>query len=330
MRALTPRAYLPGLALLLVVAIPLVTADAVLLNILILIFLFATLGGAWNILGGYGGPLSLGPATYFGLGAYGSTLLLVDFGISPWLGALAGAAAAMALSLVLGLSCFRLRGPYFAIATIGVAEIMRLVVIDLPDVTQGARGVTLPFVGQSWALLQFRGKTEYYYLALGLTLATVAATVLVARSALGYRLRAIGQSEDAAGALGHDPAWTKQMANFVSAFFTAIAGTFYAQYFYYIEPNTVFGISLSIQIALVAIIGGVGTVWGPVLGAFILQSVAQLTQVFLGSSRFGGLQLLVYGVLLVAVILVQPRGVIGLARRVYGAACGRLPRWSRG
>lgn len=322
----TPQGYLPVLALVTVLAVPLLTRDVFLLNLLIFVFLFAMLGEAWNMLGGYGTQLSIGHAAYFGLGAYTSTLLLVNWHVSPWLGMLVGAAAAMLLSLVLGASCFRLRGPYFAIATIGVAEIMRLVFLDLPDQTNGARGMILPFVGTSWVELQFRGKTEYYYVILAFLLLTIYATHRMARSALGYRLRAIGQNEDAAIALGHDAAAIKQRANFLSAIFTALGGTLYAQYMYFIEPNTVFGLSLSVQIALVAIIGGVGTVWGPVLGSLVLQPLAQYTQLwFAGNAALAGLQLLLNGAVLMLVILVQPRGIVGWVGRAYAALCRRLP-----
>jgi branched-chain amino acid transport system permease protein len=316
------------LALLLFGAIPYLTDDRFLLSVLVLVFLFALLGTAWNILGGYGGQLSIGHAAYFGIGAYTSTLLLVHLQLSPWIGMVLGGVAAMALSLVLGATCFRLRGPYFTIATIGVAEVMRLVFLDLTDVTRGARGIELPYVGESWAQFQFTSKAEYYYVAFALMLVGVYVTRRVSRSALGYRLRAIAQNEKAAVAVGHNPAAIKQRANFVSAFLTAVAGTFYAQYLYYIEPNAVFGIGLSVQIALVAIIGGVGTVWGPVLGAFLLEPLAQYTQLWFGSlPGFAGLQLLVYGAILMLVIVVRPRGLIGLAGSAYRLCCQRLPAY---
>jgi branched-chain amino acid transport system permease protein len=326
LRLLSPDRYLPVLALLVFLAIPYLTDDRFFLSVLILVFLFALLGTAWNILGGYGGQLSIGHAAYFGIGAYTSTLLLVHFQLSPWIGMLLGGAAAMALSLVLGATCFRLRGPYFTIATIGVAEVMRLVFLDLTDVTRGARGIELPYVGGSWVLFQFATKAEYYYVAFVLMLVGVYVTRRVSRSALGYRVRAIGQNEAAAMAVGHNPAAIKQRANFISAFLTAVAGTFYAQYLYYIEPNAVFGIGLSVQIALVAIIGGVGTVWGPVVGAFLLEPLAQYTQLWFGSlPGFAGLQLLVYGAILMLVIIVRPLGLIGFAGAAYRLCCERLP-----
>jgi branched-chain amino acid transport system permease protein len=293
-------------------------------HIVVMMFIFVMLGGAWNILSGYAGQLSLGHAAFFGTGAYVSTLLVNAYGISPWITLWIGGAAALLLSLPVGFICFRLQGPYFTIATIGLAEALRLLVLHFREITNGAQGLTVPFRGNAPWHLQFDSKLPYYYVAMALAIAVLLVTRRMERSRLGHYLVAIGQNQDAAEALGIDSAGAKRRALMLSAFLTGLAGVFYAQYTYVIHPDSAFGLGISIQIALVAIVGGVGTILGPAIGAAIMEFFIQSTQIVF-AGQYPGLELMVYGGLLVTVILWQPRGVYPFFQRLYRGLVVRLP-----
>jgi branched-chain amino acid transport system permease protein len=314
----TPRAgaLLLGGLMLLALAVPLVVRSSFAIDICIRILLFAFIGVAWNLMGGYAKQLSLGHAAYFGLGAYTSTLLQIDFGISPWLGMLAGGGIATLASLPIGWLCFRLRGPYFAIATIATAQVLMLLFLKFRDFAWGAEGTTIPNLGNAPLMMQFAGKAAYYYLALALLVIGLAITHLIERSWLGYYLVAIGEDEDAAEAIGVDAARIKRDIYMISAFLTAMAGTFYTQYIYFIDPATAFNFGISIEAALVAIVGGIGTLWGPVIGTVLLETTSALLQSWLGSS-VGGVQLTVYSLILMTVILWRPTGLMGVIGDAY-------------
>jgi branched-chain amino acid transport system permease protein len=322
--AFTPQGYLPAAILLFLVVLPHLMPNPFYVHILVVMAIFVVLGQAWNIIGGYGGQLSLGHAAFFGTGAYISTLLVNAYGISPWITLWLGGLAALLLSVPVGIICFRLQGPYFAIASIGLAEALRLLVLHFRDITNGAQGLTVPFKGNAPWLLQFDSKFPYYYLALVMAVGVVLIVRRMERSRLGHYLVAIGQNQDAAEALGINSSRAKAKALALSAFLTGVAGVFYAQYTYVIHPDSVFGLGLSIQIALVAIVGGVGTVLGPVLGAVIMEFFIQFTQIAF-AGQYPGLELMVYGGLLVAVILWRPRGVIPWFARLYEGLVARLP-----
>ena len=300
-----------GLALAVVmVTLPLVVKDAFALDILIRILLFAFIGTAWNLLGGYAKQLSLGHVAFFGLGAYTSTLLQIDFGISPWIGMAAGGVTGMLASLPIGWLCFRLRGPYFAIATIATAQVLMLIFLKFRDFAWGAEGTTIPNLGNAPLMMQFDGKAPYYTIVLCLLALALAITAWVERSRIGYYLVAIGEDEDAAEAIGIDVPRVKRNIYMISSFLTALAGTFYVQYIYFIDPPTAFNFSVSIEAALVSIVGGIGTLWGPLIGTVLLETTSALLQSWLGSS-VSGVQLTVYSLILMAVILWKPTGIMG-------------------
>jgi branched-chain amino acid transport system permease protein len=322
--ALSPQNYVPAIILFALVVLPHLMPNPFYVHILVMMAIFVVLGQAWNLIGGYGGQLSLGHAAFFGTGAYVSTLLVNAYGISPWLTMWLGGIVALFLSLPVGIICFRLQGPYFAIATIGLAEALRLLVLHFREITNGAQGLTVPFKGNAPWLLQFDSKFSYYYIALSMAVATVLITRRMERLRLGHYLVAIGQNQDAAEALGINSARAKMQALALSAFVTGVAGVFYAQYTYVIHPDGVFGLGLSVQIALVAIVGGVGTVLGPAIGAVIMESFIQSTQIVF-AGQYPGLELMVYGGLLVAVILWRPRGVYPWFARLYGWIVDHLP-----
>jgi branched-chain amino acid transport system permease protein len=298
-------------------ALPLLAPGAFIIDIFIRILLFAFIGVAWNLMGGYARQLSLGHAAYFGLGAYTSTILLIRFGVSPWIGMLAGGVVAMLSSLPIGALCFRLRGPYFAIATIATAQVLMLLFLKFRDFAWGAEGTTIPNLGDAPMMMQFEGKAPYYYIALALLAAGLAITWRIERSWMGYYLVAVGEDEDAAEAVGVDALLIKRNVYLISAFLTALAGTFYVQYIYFIDPNTAFSFNVSVEAALVSIVGGIGTLWGPVLGAFLLEASSALLQGWLGGGH-GGVQLTVYSLILITVILWRPSGLIGILTDAYG------------
>jgi branched-chain amino acid transport system permease protein len=281
------------------------------IDIGIRVLLFAFIGVAWNLMGGYAKQLSLGHAAFFGLGAYTSTILLIRFDISPWIGMLAGGIVAMLASLPIGALCFRLRGPYFAIATIATAQVLMLLFLKFRDFAWGAEGTTIPNLGDAPLMMQFDGKAPYYYIALALLAIGLAITYAIERSWMGYYLVAVGEDEDAAEAVGVDALRMKRHIYLISAFLTALAGTFYVQYIYFIDPNVAFSFNISVEAALVSIVGGIGTLWGPVVGTVLLEPTSALLQSWLGSSR-GGIQLTVYSLILIAVILYRPAGLVGV------------------
>ena len=322
--ALLPENYVPAAILFVLVVLPHLMPNPFYVHILVMMAIFVVLGQAWNIIGGYGGQLSLGHAAFFGTGAYVSTLLVNASSVSPWFTLGLGGLSALVLSLPIGIICFRLQGPYFTIATIGLAEALRLLVLHFREITNGAQGLTVPFKGNAPWLLQFDSKLPYYYIALVMGVCTVLITRRMERSRLGHYLVAIGQNQIAAEALGIDSARAKMQALALSAFVTGVAGVFYAQYTYVIHPDGAFGLGLSVQIALVAIVGGVGTILGPAIGAVIMQCFIQSTQIIF-AGHYPGLELMVYGGLLVAVILWRPRGVFPWFARVYGWIVDHLP-----
>ena len=304
---------------------PLVS-NAFAIDIGIRVLLFAFIGVAWNLMGGYAKQLSLGHAAFFGLGAYTSTILLIRFEISPWIGMLAGGVVAMLASLPIGALCFRLRGPYFAIATIATAQVLMLLFLKFRDFAWGAEGTTIPNLGDAPLMMQFDGKYPYYYIALALLTIGLLMTYAIERSWIGYYLVAVGEDEDAAEAVGVDALRMKRYIYLISAFLTALAGTFYVQYIYFIDPNVAFSFNVSVEAALVSIVGGIGTLWGPVLGTVLLEPTSALLQSWLGGGR-GGVQLTVYSLILIAVILYRPAGLIGvltdIAARVVKAGQAR-------
>jgi branched-chain amino acid transport system permease protein len=305
-----------GAALLLaLLAFPLVVTLPHPRHVMILIFLYAMLGQAWNILAGYCGQISLGHAIFFGLGAYTSTVLVRQAGISPWIGMLAGALVAVAVSQAIGYPVFRLRGHYFAIATIALGEIIQTIFINW-DWVGGARGLFVPIRRpDSFVHFQFHdSKQYYYYIALGMLGLALLVTRWLERSRAGYYFRAIREDQDAAASLGVDVARFKQLAIGISAGLTALGGTFYAQYVFFIDPENVFPLALSILVCLVTVLGGIGTLWGAPLGAAVLVLISEGTRIYLGG---GGkaLDLMIYGGLIVVISVVQPGGLMGLLRR---------------
>jgi branched-chain amino acid transport system permease protein len=284
-------------------------------HIMIMIFLYGALATAWNIIAGYCGQISLGQAVFFGVGAYTSSVLFRETGLTPWAGMVAGVVVAVIVSQAVGYPVFRLRGHYFAIATIAVGEIVQALIVNW-DAVGGARGVFVP-IKRPDSLVNFQfhqSKAFYYYIALGLLLLALGVTRRIERSRRGYYFRAVREDQDAAAALGVNVAREKLRALAISAALTAMGGTFYAQYILFIDPESVFPLSLSILICLVAVLGGVGTLWGPILGAAVLVPLQEGTRVMLGGTG-KALDLLIYGALIIVIAVFQPGGLMALVTR---------------
>ncbi|ABD87224.1 branched-chain amino acid ABC transporter permease [Rhodopseudomonas palustris] len=300
--------------------VPLFVKDVYVQNIMVLTLMYAALSQSWNILGGYCGQISLGHALYFGLGAYTTALLFTKFGVLPWFGMISGGLISAVIAMALGYPCFRLRGHYFVIATIVIAEIAYLLFLNW-DWAGAALGIDIPVRKDSWTTFQFtRSKLPYFYFALGFCVVAWLVTFWLQDSKWGYWWRAVKDNPDAAESLGVVVFNSKMGAAAVSAFLTAVGGSFYAQFVSYIDPESVMSFHFSLLMALPAVLGGIGTLWGPVLGAVILIPLTELTRSFIGGSG-RGVDLIVYGTLIVLIALARPEGLIGLfSRKRKGAS----------
>ena len=280
------------------------------IRVLTITLLFAAMAQAWNIVGGLANQISLGHAAFFGIGAYTSTVLLLKFGISPWLGMFAGGALGGMAALVIAIPTMRLQGHYFALATLAFGEVMRVIANVWTSLTGGPGGLSVPFVPPSFLAYSFKLLRPHAYIALAALIVVTVIFQAIRRGAMGYRLRAIRQNADAAEVIGIDTTRVKLFAAVISGALMAMLGTLYAQVAVFFDPDTVFGIAgISIRVALIAIIGGVGTAAGPILGAFFIIPLEEIMNGLL-SSRAAGLSQFVFGVILIAVILWQPRGFI--------------------
>lgn len=287
------------------------------------IFFYAYLGQAWNIVGGYAGQLSAGHAAFVGIGAYTAAMLSLRLGVSPWAGMFAGGALSALLGALIGYLGFRfgLRGFYFVLLTVAFAEVCRIVALNT-EAIGGALGLYITFTGDPWQF-QFQDNRLYYYVALAFVLAATTVTWLIERRRFGLYLVAIREDEAACEALGVDTFRYKMLAMVVSSFLTGVGGAFYAFYLFSLQPNTVFGIPLSVDIIIRPIVGGAGTLLGPILGAFILSPLAELARYAFAGGGAHGAHLIVYGLLLVAVVLFFPQGAWPWLRRLMAGAAAR-------
>ena len=313
------RASLPsavGLAVLLALVPFLAPGNITLLNLGFLTFLYVAQGVAWNILGGFAGYVSFGYAAFYGLGAY-TTALLWLAGWPPLLTYPAAGLAAAAFSLIVGVPTLRLTGPYFSIATIGVGEAMRILMLNLDRITGGASGLNLPTAVPS--------KAWFYLWALVIAAAAFAVAAVVRGSPFGLGLQALRMDLEAAEGLGVRTALFKNLAHTLSAFIVGACGGLYATYLQFVHPDTVFSFTQSISLVLITLIGGIGTLWGPVLGAAVFYAVQDYLQ-----TSYPTFHLLVYGVLLILILLFEPRGLVGLAGRLWRPLAAAVSRGQAG
>lgn len=305
---------------------PVVIQNQYILLVAALTWVYAMGGLAWNLLGGYAGQLSLGHAIYFGTGVYTSALLFLRLGLTPWIGMFAGASLAMLVAMAIGWVCFRLRGPFYVMASIGFLQVFETLAIKLKGLTNGPLGLSVASSDPNWVNFQFFRYEGFYYTGLVLTAAMLAFTYAVDRGRVGYYLRAVRENEDVAEAIGINTVRQKVVASAASGFFTGLAGAYYAQLTGYIDPTVVYGFAISMQFMLVAFIGGAGTPLGPLVGALILTPVAELLR-----TRYGmvpGLHLFVYGVSIIVVALWLRRGLLPAGERLWTRWVA--PRLARG
>lgn len=318
---MTPGRILVIAAAVFALAFPFAVPTPYYVHTVFMVFLFATIGLGWNLIGGHGAQLSLGHSAFFAIGAYTAVLMTIHAGITPLIGGAVGMLLACVAAVIIGVPCFRLRGTYFTLATIAAGEITRVLLLHFQDFTGGANGVPLPF-REDALFLQFSSKAPYYYIALGMLVIVFLIVRTMEQEKIGRYLAAIREDQDAAESLGVRSDQVKLSAYVLSAAITAACGVIYAFAVGYIDPDGVAGLNLSIEIAVVVIVGGIGTLWGPILGSVVVVMLTELTNIYLGSLRSGA-SLVIYGLLLMVVVLVRPSGLISLFNRPKAKAASK-------
>lgn len=311
--------------------VPLLTASNVVLNFGVTVLLIALVGQGWNLLGGYGGQYSFGHAAFFGTGAYATAILQMRYGVNAWLGFGIGIAAGALVGAVIGALSFRsgLRGSYFALVTLAFAEVLRIVASVAP-ITGGGVGTLLKLDLRPEAF-QFQSRAPFYWILLGLVAVSLILARVIENSRFGAYLMAVRENEDAAKALGVDTMIVKLAAMTISAAVTAAGGCFYVQYFLFIDAGIAYGPWISVEALLAPIIGGIGTVFGPLLGAVVVKTLGELTKHVTGDAP--GLDLVIYGCVLILVVAFAPRGIAGISgglrQRVQFKAAAAPASWKQ-
>lgn len=292
-------------------------------NVMIFTLLYITLAQAWNIIGGYAGQVNLAFAVYFGIGGYTSSLLFLHAGVTPWLGMLIGGLVAAIIAWILSFPLLRLRGPYFAIGTLALG-FAALVAVGKTTLIGGSIGLWLPIHSPSLYYMEWSDKTPYYYMILTITVLTIALVYKINKSRLGIYLKAIKQDEDAARSLGIKVPKYKTFAMVISSFIAAIGGTFFTQYLMYINHSTVFDPLITIKAIIITVLGGLGTVTGPILGGLILTPLSEYARAFLAG--YGkAFDYIIYGFTILIVAVYNVKGLIFTINRVLKTA---KSRWS--
>lgn len=308
--------FVPVIIVLLTAALPLVVgSNSYILSIVVRALLFIALGQAWNVVAGIGGQLSLGHGVFFGVGAYGTAILFNSFGLTPWIGGVIGAIASIAVAGLMGAATFRLRGVYFALATVAISLCLEKLARHFIGITGGDAGLAVRFIGDSLFAAQSRSPLAFFFASLILVVAYYALTRRLLRSKFGYQLQAIRDDEEAAAASGVPVFRTKMLGLALSAGMTALAGALYVQFYLAIDPGAAFGLGQAIQIQLPSLIGGLGTAGGPVIGGAIMIVVSELTNWLSARTAIHGLDILAYGAILLIVVMFVPGGLLGRTRR---------------
>jgi branched-chain amino acid transport system permease protein len=298
---------LPIIIVILLALLPLVGLSSYLMHIFILVIIYSMIGMAWNLLGGYCGQVSFGHAAFFGVGAYTAGLLYSKLGVSAWWGLPLSIFVVTAFSLVIGFICLRLRGPYFALATLAMGEVLRVTSENLVTFTGGDVGILIR--QRTWV-----GKTWFYYIILLLAIGASLLIKKVIESKLGYYFVSIREDQDAAESLGIDTTFYKTIALSLSGAVTGLAGAFYTNYMGYIDPNVVFSLhDISIVTIMVVMVGGVATYWGPTIGAIIMVFLAELIR---SNPGLGAAHQTLFGILLILIIIFLPNGIVGDFRKI--------------
>lgn len=306
------------LAVALLCVLPFVSNNYI-LTVLTTIMMTALLGQSWNILSGYAGQFSFGQAIFYGIGAYTSVILYTQFGLSPWIGAFIGMGVAMLVGVIIGYLTFycQIKGDYFALATLAFAEIFRLIVYNSTSssVFKGPGGIFINYIhGGSFSAFQFSSWKVYYYIIFILLLVVTLGISKLQKTRYGLLLTSVRENELAASSLGVNVLGYKLSAIAISAAIASLAGTFYAQYYLFIDPSSVFGSTVSMEAIIPCIIGGSGTPFGPILGAFLIVPIKELTNTLF--SNVSGINMIIYGVLIVLFILFCPNGITGVFKKL--------------
>ena len=323
MKKLSKHALVNSAIWLVLLALVLILAQVLnsyFLQIIIYILMFAYFASAWNILGGFAGQFSLGHSIFIGIGAYTSTILYAQFGVSPWLGMLVGGVLAAIVGVIMGLPCFKLKSTYFTLTTIALSYIILLLVQNTRTLgileINGARGIQIPAVpGNDLLAMQFIDKKYYLYIILALLIISVAVCQWIKSSKMGYQLAAIANNQDAAESLCVNSRRLKLKAMAISAFMCAVGGTFYAQVILFCNPARLFSEALSDKLAIAAMLGGKGTVFGPTVGALIVESISQFASAQFAGTQ--GLNLAIYGIMLIVCIRFFPDGILPIIQKLF-------------
>ncbi|HMK34885.1 MAG TPA: branched-chain amino acid ABC transporter permease [Desulfomonilaceae bacterium] len=302
-------------ALAALLAAPWVITDPFYVHLMIMVLMWTLLGASWNVLGGFAGQVSFGHSAFLGVGAYATMILYLNLGLSPWYGIVIGGLAAAAIALPIGLVCFRLRGPYFALSTLAVAEIIRLVALNWESLTNGPVGLlitTLPPVTFAGVPVDWESKTPFYYIIAVLAVGSLGSVAMLAHSRLGAYLLAVRDDIDTAEAIGINTAQVRVSALALSAFLAGVGGGFYAMYLRYVDPDAVFSIALSVEMVFIAVVGGLTTVIGPLIGAVFLVTLGETFR-----SHFLTGHLIFYGLFMMVAIRYMPEGIWGRLRLIF-------------
>jgi len=309
-------------------AVSAVAANSFFMHVLILILLYASMSQAWNIIGGYGGQVSFGHSVFFGIGAYGAGMAVVTYGMSPWPGILIGMLAAAVVAVLISYPCFKLSGHYFAIATFAIVEIFNRVFLVWYWVG-GALGLDYPIVEEGLKnLMWYDTKTGYYYCALVLFVLVFGIVRFLEGHCFGYQLRAVREGQETAESLGVNSTAVKLGAMALSAALAALCGAFFVQYNLRVDPGMVMSLDMSMKFVLVTILGGAGTLAGPLLGAAVLIPLQEYTRALWGGLG-GGVDLIIFGLLIIIIVVKQPAGISGIVRDI-AKRIGRRPTAAKG
>jgi len=296
------KKFIPSVVLAVLAVLPLLGISSYVMHILILVIMWAVIGMAWNLLGGYCGQVSFGHAAFFGVGAYTAGILYNKTGLTAWWGMPLSVVSATVFALIIGYICLRLRGPFFALGTLAMGVILRVTAENLTTVTEGDLGIMIR--ERTWV-----DKTWYFYIILLLAAATFFLVRKVIESKLGYYFVAIREDQDAAESLGINTTYYKTIALCLSAVITGLAGAFYTNYMGYIDPKVVFALhDISIVTIMVVMVGGVATFWGPVIGSLIMVLLAEIIR---SIPKLGAAHHTMFGILLIVIIIFLPNGIIG-------------------
>ncbi|GAB4112480.1 MAG: branched-chain amino acid ABC transporter permease [Candidatus Caldatribacteriota bacterium] len=302
--------YILIFILILIPFIPAIASNSFTQHVLILILLYASMSQAWNIIGGYCGQVSFGHSVFFGIGAYGAGMAVVKFGLTPWLGIVIGSLLAMVVAVLISYPCFKLKGHYFAIATFAIVEIFNRLFMVWYWVN-GALGLDYPMIEVGWKnFVWYKTKIPYYYGALILFVIIFSIVRFLERNRFGYYLKAVREDQETAEATGINSTFIKLSAMALSAFLASFCGAFFVQYNFRVDPPMVMSLQVSMIFVLVTILGGAGTLFGPLLGAMILIPLQEYTRVLWGGLG-KGTDLILFGFLIVLIMIRQPKGIMG-------------------